>query len=82
MDRHADIQASLNAMQIQTQPMRERPQGNMQKKMTLQKRLEPISISSVGTPQNLADLDKRLISPPNYLPKSTASATKAPIKVI
>lgn len=78
VDRHADIQASLNAMQIQSQPMRERPQAvSLQKKVTLQKRLEPINISSVGSPQNLAELDKRIISP-SYMPKST-TAGKAPI---
>ena len=73
VDRNAEIQASLNAMQIQTQSIRERPTAvSLQKKPTLSKRLEPLNVGSVGSPLGVSDADRRLISPNNVsLPKTT-----------
>ena len=78
LDRNAEVQASLHAMQIQQQPMRERPQAvSLQKKAVLQKRLEPISLSSVGSPVGHMPAD-RVISP--KMPKTTTA--KTPINVL
>lgn len=73
------MQASLHAMQIQQQPMRERPQAHsLNKKPTHSKRLEPLNINAVNAQADPEGARSKMMSPAARGAQKPAASAKGP----